>query len=304
MDLRSLRYFVAVAQTLNIGRAASNLHISQPPLTRQIQQLEADLGVTLFVRNSRGVTLTDAGILLLKESLNILSLIEQAADHARSAGQGRLGRIDVGIFGSGTLNLIPRIIADFRESNPDVSIVLHTMTRAEQIEALHQRRITVGFNRFVSPTADIVREVMLTEKMHVALHESDPLGLRDRVTISDLEQRPFVMFPTGSRPNFIDRVIDWCRDAGFTPHVSQEVGDAVTAVALVSAHLGICIVPQSTTIMQIPKIIYRPLTGGKNISVDLSCIYRKGDPSPILQAFLRSVRTTVNRQQEEEAMAP
>ncbi|MFA5122316.1 LysR substrate-binding domain-containing protein [Zavarzinia sp.] len=293
MDLRSLRYFVAVAQTLNIGRAASNLHISQPPLTRQIQQLEADLGVTLFIRNTRGVTLTDAGALLLKESQNILNLVEQAADHVRSAGQGRMGRMDIGIFGSGTLNLIPRIIADFHESNPEVSIVLHTMTRTEQIEALLQRRILVGFNRFVSPTTDIAREVMLTEKMYVALHESDSLASRDVVTISDLEQRSFVMFPTGSRPNFIDRVIDWCRDAGFAPHVSQEVGDAVTAVALVSAHLGICIVPQSTTIMRIPKITYRPLVGGKDIAVDLSCIYRKGEISPILREFLRSVRSTI-----------
>lgn len=298
MDLKSLKYFVAVAHSLSIGRAANNLNMSQPPLTRQIQQLEADLGTTLFIRNSRGVSLTEAGALLFKEAQKILDLAEQAADRTKRAGQGRIGRMDIGIFGSATLNLIPRILADFRAVSPEVNVVLHTMTRTEQIEALSQHRIILGFNRFVSPTPDIAHEVLLIERMFLAMPEASPLAAREAIAIADLEREPFVLFPTGSRPNFIDLTIDWCRKAGFTPKVSQEVGDSVTAVAMVGAGLGISIVPESTTAMQIPSVVYRPLCGGPDIAVDLCCLHRKGEASPLLAEFLKSARKTIGRWRE------
>ena len=155
MDFRHLKYFITVAEELNIGRAAARLHISQPPLTRQIQQLEEQLGVQLFVRTPKGVELTQAGALFLDEARNISTLLELAIERTKRAGQGKLGRLDIGIFGTSVLGAIPQILQRFRDEHPDVRVVLHTMSKHEQLAALRQRRITIGFNRMLTPQPDI-----------------------------------------------------------------------------------------------------------------------------------------------------
>lgn len=145
MELRHLRYFIAVAEERNIGRAAARLHISQPPLTRQIQQLEEQLGVQLFNRTPRGMELTPAGELLLDEAKNINAVIEQATERTQRAGQGKFGRLDVAIFGSAILDTIPRLLADFRGAYPDVKVVLHSMHKGRAARspapAADQRRL-------------------------------------------------------------------------------------------------------------------------------------------------------------------
>jgi LysR family transcriptional regulator, benzoate and cis,cis-muconate-responsive activator of ben and cat genes len=290
VDLRHLRYFVAVAEEENIGRAAARLHISQPPLTRQIQQLEEELGVTLFTRTPRGMELTQAGELFLEEARNIRSLVEQATERTQRAGQGKLGRLDVAIFGSAILDAIPKLLLAFRTHHPDVKVVLHTMTKAEQIEALRQRRISVGFNRMLAPLDDIGVKQVAIEDLLLAVRADHPLARQPRIRFADLQEYPMVVFPTGTRPSFIDRVIGLCGKSGFQPQISQEVGDAVTGVALVAGGFGVCLVPESATTLQFPGVVYLPLTDTPpNFCVDLSCIYRKGDQSPILAAFLETV---------------
>ncbi|MBS0317603.1 MAG: LysR family transcriptional regulator, partial [Proteobacteria bacterium] len=163
MDLRHLKYFLAVAEELNIGRAAARLYISQPPLTRQIHSLEEELGVELFVRTAKGVELTQAGEMFKEEASNIRMLVEAAIDRVQRAGEGKLGRLDVAIFGSAIYDIIPKLLQDFNNRLPGVNIVLHTMNKNEQIEALRQRRITVGFNRMTSPQPDIGRELVAME---------------------------------------------------------------------------------------------------------------------------------------------
>lgn len=212
MDLRHLKYFIAVAEEQNIGRAATRLHISQPPLTRQIQQLEEELGVQLFVRTPKGVEITQAGTLLLEEARNIRSLVEQATERTQRAGQGKLGRLDVAIFGSAILDAIPKLLLSFRNSHPGVKVVLHTMTKTEQLEALRQRRITVGFNRMLAPEPDIGTELVTTEKLLLAVNESDPLAGWPDIPFSELAHHPLVLFPTGARPNFIDKVMALCNE--------------------------------------------------------------------------------------------
>jgi len=290
VDLRHLRYFIAVAEEENIGRAAARLHISQPPLTRQIQQLEEELGVMLFTRTPRGMVLTQAGELFLAEARNIRALVEQATERTQRAGQGKLGRLDVGIFGSGILDAIPKLLLAFRNQHPDVKVVLHTMTKAEQIEALRQRRITVGFNRMVAGLDDLAVQQVATESLLLALPVDHPLAAHEAIDFGDLRHHPMILFPTGARPSFIDKVIGLCVESGFQPQISQEVGDAVTGVALVASGFGVCMVPESATTLQFPGVVYRPfLNAGANFVVDLSCIYRKDDQSPILAEFLRTV---------------
>lgn len=290
MDLRHLRYFVCVAEERNIGRAALRLHISQPPLTRQIQQLEEQLGVQLFRRTHRGVELTDAGRVFYDDARNILGMTERAIERSSKAAQGLLGRVDLAIFGSGIFGVIPRLIRAFRESHPEVSIFLHNMVKDEQIDALHGRRITLAFNRLMRPIDGLVSETLLTEPLYVALPSDSPLVARTAVTLQELEKVPLVLYPTGSRPSFIDRVHELCRSCGFAPLVAQEVGDVVHAVALVATGFSVTLVPQSATAMALPGISYRPLHHPSQPRVDLCCIYRADDDSPILQSLLTSMR--------------
>ncbi|WP_068635113.1 LysR substrate-binding domain-containing protein [Thauera butanivorans] len=290
MDLRHLRYFIAVAEEQNIGRAATRLHISQPPLTRQIQQLEEELGVRLLKRTPRGVELTQAGALFLDEARNIRAVVEQATERTQRAGQGKLGRLDVGIFGTAILDAIPKLLLAFRRSYPEVKIVLHTMNKGEQIEALRQRRITVGFNRMLAPLPDITTRLVANERLLLAMSHTSPLAAQESVAFPALRDHPLVLFPTGARPNFIDKVMTLCHEAGFEPIVSQEVSDAITGVALAAGGFGVCLVPESTTSLALPGVIYKPLTDlPHHAQVDLSCIYRSDDQSPILEAFLGTI---------------
>lgn len=297
MEFRHLKYFIAVAEELNIGRAAARLHISQPPLTRQIQQLEEELGAQLFLRTPRGVELTQAGEIFLRDALNIRSLMEQAQERTRQAGQGRLGRMDIGIFGSGILDVIPKVLHSFRAQHPGVEIVLHTMSKKEQIEALRERRIVLGFNRMLAPLPDISSEPVSIESIMVALHESHPLAERAAIPLIALANQPLILFPSGARPSFIDKIWSLCTAAGFEPTVSQEVGDAPTSVALVASGFGISLVPKAATSLSLPGVVYRRLENAPDAVVDLSCIFLTDDTTPILHAFLKVVREFRERHQ-------
>ncbi|MEX1166402.1 MAG: LysR family transcriptional regulator [Hydrogenophaga sp.] len=290
MELRHFRYFVCVAEEKNIGRAALRLHISQPPLTRQIQQLEEQLGVQLFRRTNRGVELTDAGKVLYEDARDILRMTDRAVERSSKAAQGLLGRVDVAIFGSGIFGAIPHLMRSFREAHPEVNIVLHNMAKDEQIDALRHRRITLAFNRLIRPTDGLVIETLLTEPLYVAMPSDSPLAGSTSVALQELENVPLVLYPTGARPSFIDRVHEMCRVCDFSPTVAQEVCDVVHAVALVATGYGVTLVPRSATSMALPDIVYRPLQHPTHSRVELCCIYREDDDSPILQSLLTSMR--------------
>lgn len=289
MELRHLRYFCAVAKELNIGRAAATLHISQPPLTRQIQQLEDELGAQLFKRSVKGMELTDAGRTLYADAKNILALAELAAERTRRAAQGLIGRLDVGIFGSGVFDVVPRVLLRFRQAFPDVKVVLHTLDKAEQVEALRERRITIGFNRVVPKYPGIGTRVVMWEKLVVGLHETNPLAGRKTLSLRDLADQAFVLFPSVARPNFSDFIINQCQKHGFTPRVEQVVGDAVTGVALVASGFGSCVVPESVMAFQASGVVYLPLEESPPIMLDVSCLYREDDDSVVLRALLQII---------------
>lgn len=297
MELRLIRSFVTVAETGHVGRAAERLHISQPPLTRQIQQLERELGVQLFVRGTRGVELTDAGAIFLNEARTLLMLAEQARERVQRAGHGEFGRFDVAVFGSAIFDLIPRILLAFRRQTPDVHLVLHTMNRGEQIEALRQRRINAGFNRFARDTPDIAAETIIGEPLFVAVNHHSPLSHLHVVPLRSLVDEPLVLFPAHPRPSFIDFVLDLFRREGLTANVVQEVGDPVTGTALVGSGFGTSLVPRSATNLKMPGVVYRPLRCGNNLEpvVDLSILHRLGDDSPILRRFLNIARQFSDR---------
>jgi len=286
MDLRDMRHFLAVAEEGHIGRAAARLHLSQPPLTRHIQALEEKIGVPLFVRTPKGVTLTEAGRTLLEEAPNLLALAQQAAERTRLAGQGLIGRLDVGLFGSGVLDVIPRILARFHQARPEVKIVLHNLTKDAQLQALRERRITVGFNRLVPEEDGITVETVLREPLVVAIAASHALAARPAIRLQDLDGVPLILYPNVPLRGLAQEVADAFRAEGVRMRVEQEVEDVVTAVALVSAGFGAAITTQSAASLRLPGVEFRPLGSARLKELELSCLYRSGDASPTLRAFL------------------
>lgn len=294
MDLRDMRYFLAVAEEGHMGRAANRLHLSQPPLTRHIQALEEKLGVPLFLRTPKGMALTEAGLTLLQEVPNLLELAQQAAERTRLAGQGWIGRLDVGLFGSGVLDVIPRILAQFHQARPDVKIVLHNLTKDAQLQALRERRITVGFNRLVPAAPDISTMTVLRESLMVALPAAHPLSVLPSLRIRDLANAPLILYPNVPMRGLAQEVSDAFHAEGVPLRVEQEVEDVLTAVALVSAGFGMAVTTQSASNLRLPGVAFRPLHSSQLKELELSCLYRTDDHSRALQAFLEVVRSFAN----------
>jgi len=290
MDLRHLKSFVVLAEELNFSRAAVRLHISQPPLTRQIQLMESELGAPLFERLPKGLALTAAGCTLLDDARRMLGLMDAAKDRAAQAGRGELGRLDVGIFGSAIFHHIPRLLLQFRSLYPNVQINLHEQTKAEQIQALRERRLTIGFNRHVRPAPDLVVETVYQEPLLVALHGAHPLAQQAAISVRELSQQPLILYPNNTREGFADHVLSMFYHEGLQAQVELEVKDVVTAVALVSSGFGLCVTPEAASSLQLPGVVYRPLKAEPAPTVELVCLYRRDDVSPVLTAFLETVR--------------
>lgn len=285
-----MRYFLAVAEERNFTRAAERLHMAQPPLTRQIHALEEDLGTALFLRTPRGVELTQAGLALLDEAPKVLALVQRARERTVLAGQGRTGLLEIGTFGSGILDVIPRMLERFHAERPDVRIVLHNQTKAEQIQSLRERRISVGFNRVVPPESDLVVETVMRERMMVALPARHPLTRRKRLTLQDLDGQPMILYPQQALHGLAQMVRQAFERAGVRLQVDHEVEDVLTSTALVAGGFGLCITTASTRRLKLEGVAYRPLDCDELRELELACLYRKDDASPVLTAFLDVVR--------------
>lgn len=290
MDLRQMRYFLALAEERNFTRAAARLHMAQPPLTRQIRALEDDVGATLFVRSPKGVTLTEAGQALFDEVPNLLALAARAKERAVLAGQGQSGQLDIGTFGSGVLDAVPRILARFHAERPEVKIVLHNLSKSAQIAALRERRINVGFNRLIPPDDDLKVETVLRESMMVALPARHALCKKKFITIPDLSGQPLILYPRLPIAGLAQLVIQAFHREKSELRIEQEVEDVLTAIALVAGGFGACVTTASTASLRLPGVMYRPLVSHHLREIELSCLYRQADESPLLAAFVAVVR--------------
>lgn len=259
-------------------------------MSRQIKGLESKLGVQLFNRTPKGVEPTAAGQTLMDEVPNILMLVKRAEDRTRLAGQGKLGRLDVGLFGSGVLDVIPRILAQFHALRPDITIGLHNLTKSEQLQALRERRIAIGFNRLLPNEPDLVVETVLREPLYLAMPESHDLAAHQTIALPQLDNMPMILYPNLPIPGLAQEIHNEFRRLNLRLRVEQDVEDVVTAVALVASGFGVAITTQSATRLSLPGVIFRPLAVGHDLSdIELQCLYRRGDPSPILAAFLEVV---------------
>lgn len=290
MELRQLREFLVLAEERNFRRAAERLHMAQPPLTRQIRALEEEMGAPLFVRTPKGVDLTEAGQTLLEEAPNLLRLAARAKERTQLSGKGLIGKLEVGVFGSGVLDVIPRLLARFHDERPQVEIELHHLSKAQQIAALRERRIMVGFNRLFPQEADLTVETVLRERLMVALYKTHPLCRRREVTVADMDSQPLIVYPASPLPGLAQEVAAAFHREGARMNVVQSVEDVLTSIALVAGGFGLCVATESTASLQLPGVVYRPLKSLHLKDIELACIHRREDPSPILATFLDVVR--------------
>lgn len=288
MDVRRLKYFIVTAEERSISRAAEKLHITQPPLTRHIQSLEEELGVQLFTRTNSGVELTQAGTALLGHARNINAHVELATEQIRRVAAGQAGRIDIGVFGSAMLSIIPRILSAYASDCPDVHVVLHNAPKARQMEALHQGRILIAFDRYFPDSPELRTELVSRETLWVALNRRNPLTDQASVSMADLKNEPLI----GEQDHsvfFVSQAL--FRHHNFEPLIVHKAADMISAVVMVAGGFGSALVPQSVLNLKLPDVVFRPLVSEVESMIDLHCIYRKEDESPLLASLLQCIHS-------------
>lgn len=293
MELRHLRYFIAVAEEGHITRAAERLGMQQPPLSQQIRALERELDVQLFRRKPRGVELTDAGTAFLERARAILDEVDRAFSTARRTARGEQGRVVVGFTGSAPFHpFVPRVIRAFRDRYPLVSLVLEESGSSELVQGLHNEDIDAAFIR--SPVADVVGLVvkpLLEEDMLVALPASHSLAREDTaLPLPALANEIFILYKRPGGPGLYDTIITGCRRAGFSPRVGQEAPRIISTLNLVAAGLGVSIVPASLRRLQMDGVVYRRLAGSVDLKAPLILACRPGENSAAVQRFLDLVQ--------------
>jgi len=287
VELRHLRYFVAVAEERHFGRAAERLKIAQPPLSRQIQDLEAELGVRLFDRSRRKVELTPAGAALLENARGVFNALELAVRETKRAARGERGRIAIGYPTSLAYSGLSELLRAFRAKFPDVEVALSELSPQAQIDALRAGRLDVGFVRAVRDEPGLSSILLRREPLVIALPADHALAPRKRIQLASLAGEPFVFFPRSRSPAFFDHVMRLCHAAGFTPHIAQEA-QQLDVVSLVSAGFGVSIVPSSLRHVRRAGVVYRSIAG--NPKTDLRVAWRKDNDSPVVRGLVEVVR--------------
>lgn len=292
LELRHLRYFCAVAEELHFGRAAARLAVSQPALSVQIRQLEDIVGARLFDRHSRRVALTDAGRALDETARRVLRDIDAALVATRQAQAGHVGALRVGFGPTLMMSRLAEVVRGYRLRHPQVRIDLRELPAAEQIAALLQGDLDVGFVRGVEADPRLHVESFGREPLLIALNRDHPLALAERVPISALASEPWVLFPRSIAPLLHEQVIRLCREAGFTPGVVQESREVYTTVGLVGSGVGVTIVPASVQQMSWKDVVYKAIPGSE---MRLSMVRQSGPVRPVLTAFLAIARKEARR---------
>jgi DNA-binding transcriptional LysR family regulator len=275
MELRHIRYFLAVAEELNITRAAERLGIGQPPLSQQIRALEKEIGTQLFRRTGHGVVLTEAGDAFAIDAARLLQDARQAVEKAQSAARGELGQLNIGFTGSAAFNpIVSKLIQAYRQSSPGVRLTLAEGNTAQLLDFLHDGSVDVAFVRLggQSPTGVQLDHIDI-ESMTIVLPSTHPLAKKRRVALSDLSEDLFVLLPRAVSPTLHDVILEACRIAGFIPREGQQAPQLSSVVNLVAAGFGVSLVPSSVCQIRIDGIAYADVLPG-NVSIRLALASR------------------------------
>lgn len=296
MELRYLRYFVAVAEELSFTRAAERLHMAQPPLSQQIRRLETRLGVTLLRRTKRRVELTEAGRIFLRQAYQSIHAIEQGVLLAQRADRGEIGQLAIGLLVYISYTLIPPILRTFRARYPEVNVVLRLLTNTQQIAALRSGQIDVSFMRPPVNDPEIATKLISRERFILAMPATHPLAGKAAVSIKQFANDPFIMYARELGPTFHSEILAFCGKAGFLPKVALEVSQINAAVGLVGSGIGVALVPQSAQRVHLDDVVYRPLVE-RAPNVDVLLAWQGKRPSQLLETFIETSMQCVNSPQ-------
>jgi DNA-binding transcriptional LysR family regulator len=287
IDIRQMRYFVVLAETLHFGRAAERLHLTQPPLSRQIAALEAELGVRLLERHSRQATLTAAGRRFLEDSRTALAAFDQACRNARLADRGELGEISIGFMMHAAYTVVPGLARRYMAAYPQVEVRLQEVIPSSLVGDLLAGRFDAGIMFSLGPIPGLETRRIYRETLCLAVHRSHPLAGHDRVGARDLEGQPLIATPAAVAPTLRDAIAGYCRAAGFLPTIRLEAQLQQTIVSFVAEDLGIALVPDSMRRLGIADVVFRDLDDAPAVEHDIA--WRPGNPNPTLRPFLATV---------------
>ncbi|MDB5495912.1 MAG: LysR family transcriptional regulator [Phenylobacterium sp.] len=291
IELRRLRYLVAVADEGHITRAAERLGIQQPPLTRQIRLLEEELGVALFERLPRGMRTTEAGRVVVEEARDLLARAERIKETAQRAARGEQGRLAVGYTSSAAFHpFVTQQIRAFRESRPGVALALAEDGTPELVHGLREERLDAAFLRSTSiDIAGLSIEPLLEEKMVAAVPTGHALAKAGKVALADLAEETFIFYRRPTGPGLYDAIMAACLAAGFSPTVGQEAPRMASTLSLVASGLGVAIAPASMQRMNVEGVAFVRLRGAKGLVAPLLLATRKRDRSTLVDRFRRDV---------------
>ncbi|MGV8804148.1 MAG: LysR family transcriptional regulator [Polaromonas sp.] len=291
MDFRHLKYFVAVAEERSFTLAAERLHISQPPLSRQIQQLEDEIGMKLLERDARPLRLTEAGRFFYARAVRLLEQVNEAVTMTRRIASSHR-RLVVGFVPSTMYGALPRLARLFRTIQPHTELVLVEKLSIEQNEALNAGQIDVGFGRIRLEDPRVKREVLREEPLILAIPAEHELAAGSTaVSLVKVAQHPLLVYPRSPRPSYADQVLSLLRDKGVEPVEVQEVQEMQTALGLVAAGMGLCIVPESAQKLRRDEVVYRPLLERNAVSPIIMCtrLHDQSEDVVLLRALIEQI---------------
>jgi DNA-binding transcriptional LysR family regulator len=288
MELRDLRYFIAVAEELHFGRAAARLHISPPPLTQHIKRLEAMLDVSLFNRTKRSVALTPGGAALLVHARQLLAQADSLANIVQRASLGEAGYLRTGVIGSSIFSNARTLQALLAKRLPDVRLVWHELSSREQIEAIQRDRLDLGFIITPIDHEGLVVRAAIREPLVVVVPSSHPLAVRKSIRLESLKHEAFVLCPRHVSPGYYDRFISACNAAGFSPNVVHHAEHMLTYIGLVALGAGVSIVPASMIHSGIAGVSFLKILGTHPYS-EVSLVWKPDNDSPVLARVLQAI---------------
>ena len=295
MELRHLRYFIAVAEEHSFLKAADRLHISQPPLSTQVRDLESQLGVTLLMRSSKGITLTEPGKVFYAEARAVLARVEHARVSMRRSARGEEGKLKIGFVSIVDYSFLPPGLKAYRQKYPGVEVDLHELTTDAQLKELARESLDVGLALAPVEVSEVQYHQLCTEPLLVAVAATHPLARRDvnGVRLQELAMESFVMIPRAVAPGYYDTFIEFCKSGGFVPRIEQSAKQMQTIISLVSNNFGVAIVPASLQHLQRTGVSYLPFQDTAP-TIDIGMIHRRQDTNPAIESFLAVLRQAVS----------
>ncbi|GAJ96750.1 LysR family transcriptional regulator [Rhizobium rhizogenes] len=290
MELRQLRYFVAVARERNFSRAAEMLHIAQPPLSRQIQQLEEELGVNLLDRSKRPLSLTEAGRFLYEQAAKTLANLEHIREQTRRIGRSQRERFIIGCVGSTLYGGIPDLVRRMRIQWPELDIEIREMMSTEQVTALKEGRIDVGFGRVRFNDREVERLTLREERLVVAFPKGHAKSFeKEPIALAELQGEPLIVYPSVPRPSFADEILNLLGELSVTPGSVEEVREIQAALGMVAAGVGLCIIPAASQRQRPDDVCYR-MIGDEKATSPIIMSFRRSDADGKINQIKQLIR--------------